>query len=94
MACKQLSSKLVGCLYCGFVNCHNCRSAEKAHREECHLGSSIKFDLETGDLIYETNKGGVIPHNLYKNYAGEFYRHQMFKMPKKDYYLLHKKTYD
>ena len=69
-SCHQTHSKLVSCLYCGFTNCYKCRGPEREHRDKCHIGVNIKIELSSGDVIYETEKGGVLTGPLYKDYAG------------------------
>lgn len=54
----------------------------------------MKIELSSGDIIYETEKGGVLVGPLYKDYAGEGFKSKASELPKKDHYMWNEKIFD
>ena len=92
--CHITHSKLIACLYCGYINCMKCRAPEKQHRDKCHIGVNVKIELASGDVIYQTEKGGVLVGTLYKNYADQGFKGKLAELPKKDHFMWNQKFFE
>ena len=56
------------------------------------MGTNVMLELQDGTIRYQNEKGAVRVANLYKNYAHEEYKVEMFKRPKKGSFLMDRKA--